>query len=582
MPPPPPPPTSSLDPPEVRRTNLWITLGILAIAVVAGAWWLLRPPGVDLAVDGTPIGNAAEILAAAEAQFGAIVEADDSTTTDETSCWFAPEGEDRPGPQVVCGPVLLGISPADQPWLVGQVSWGFPSDGRVAGEFSRFDGTTTAMPAALRRPDGRRLGEVPALEPPSTGLRAPNGARIIDADEALRTAEEAVRTTALDTGAAVGDDLRCWFAIEEQGPRRLIDGDLWCTPVLTVQSVVEEPWVQARVSSTPGEVLSTASLRPSVGSSIGTTALPVDVILWHPDGTAPPPSSDLELPDAAPVEPDTAAVVAVPLGEVATSPPRDGVLRTPSLSWTITGVGVTDRIGRGPEAIIAPVGHELVVAGSNFGPLDPVGFLRPGTATLVVGGVRIAFDDWARLDEDATGVVVVVPQGAGEVLVEVLADDIAQQISLRTGDKLPGFPTGIYREQAAVGVGASLRAELDLPAGEPAAVRSVVTELLLAGHDATLGWPRDEVFVRVEYADQDITRPCCDLDDLAIEVAPVLRIPGGDWIAPARHDSREATFVVPADTKAVELGTRLVGTWSGGTGSRRAQALSEPIRVTLP
>lgn len=568
--------------PERSRVWSWnvvVTVGIVVVGVAVGAWLLLRPEPVELAVDGVPIANGDVILADAERALDVIVTADESTTSEDTACFFAPDPAGGTQPQVACGPVLLGISPADQPWVVGAVRWGFP-DATVTGEFDGFDGTTTGSPGELERPDGREPADED-LAPPAAGLRTVDGARINNDQDTLGATEALFATAVSQEGAATGEDTACWFdtLVDGRG-RTTTDGTVWCGPVLTLDSDPTQPWVATSVSASAGEVLSTAELSPPSSVSVDTTALEAGAVLSRPDGVEPPSTIDLELPDAPPVDPGFTAILVGPPADVDVQAPTDGLLRTPDMTWTISGLGTAERIGRGPEAIVAPDDHELVVATSVFS-VDDDRSLDPGVATLVVDGQRRPLEAWGEVDTDSAAVVVAVPTGA-DVVVEVLSREVSQAISLRTGDKQDGFPAGIYRTPEPVGVGQALTATVDVPAGEPGRATATITSIELRGFDDDLGWaPDGQVFAVVNHAELDADTPCCDVDGLEVTAALTLAIDGQPREALAEQ-SDSVTWAIPADATQVDLGLRADASWTGGSGPTTATGTAGPIMVTLP
>lgn len=565
--------------PHGRNWNVVATVG-LAVALAVAAWWALRPEPVSLSVDGTPIANGDVVLADAERTLQVIVDADGSSVSDGTACFFAPDPAGGSGPRVACGPVLLGISPPDQPWLVGTVDWGFP-DETVSGEFVGFDGTTTGDPGGLRRPDGRAPIEAD-LAVPTSGLRTVEGARITNAGDTLGATEELLGAAVAEAGAATDEDTACWFEVLVDGRDRMTtDGTVWCGPVLTLESDPTEPWVTATASESAGEVLSTAVLSPPSSIALDTMARGAGATLWRPDGVEPPDAVDLELPDAPPADPGYAAVLDQPLADLRATTPDDGLVRTPDMTWTITGLARTDRLGAGPEAIVAPEDHELVVARSAF-TVDEDRSFDPGVATLVVDGRRRPLEVFSEVDTGSTALVVVVPEGADEVVVEVLSHEVSQAISLRTGDKQPGFPAGMYRSSEPVGVGRALTATVDLPDGEPGRAAATISSVELRGFDDDLGWPaHGEVFAVVTFAALDAETPCCELDDLEVTAVPTLAVEGRQREVLA-EGSDTVTWAVPADATHVDLALRAEAAWTDGSGSNRASGSAGPVTVELP
>lgn len=273
----------------------------------------------------------------------------------------------------MCGPILLGTSPVDQPWLAGRVDWGFPTDGAVTGQFDRFDGDTVGDPGELVRPDGREPGgEVPAA--PTSGLRTADGERVQDPQVVLDETAAVLARVGPDQGANVADDAACWFGTSSTDGRTVTDDSIWCGPVLTVDSDPAAFWARTTTGFADDDGLpSTATISAPDDLAVFTRAVDDGVVLWRPDGGEPPTSTDLALPDARPLEPGTVLVLDTLPAPPDTEAPADGVLRTPFLAWTITGLARTDQVGSGPEALIAPADHDLVVATSTFAPVGDAG-----------------------------------------------------------------------------------------------------------------------------------------------------------------------------------------------------------------
>lgn len=178
--------TSRSDPPDEglvwSRRSTGITLGVLAVIGIGAFWYLTRDTPVKLEVDGRPIANAETILDRSEAAFTALAKADGATPSDDAGCWFAPaDGESvvSRGPQLACGPVLLGVSGTSKPWVLGRVSYSASSTGDATGTFDSFDGVGDPDTGGFARPDSRGVPSTSGLDPATSGVRADDGRRIV-------------------------------------------------------------------------------------------------------------------------------------------------------------------------------------------------------------------------------------------------------------------------------------------------------------------------------------------------------------------------------------------------------------------
>lgn len=559
---------------------------VLAALLALGAWLLWgRVVGVPakLEVDGAPIANADALLADGEDALRLVVDADGGTVPDGAGCWFAPPAADATtdAPRVACGPVLLGIAGDDERWLVGApqyaVAPGADGASRATGTFDGFDGVAELRTSLLRHPEGRR---VPAGDPTlgADGLRAEDGRVVSGLDATLAATERAFEAAALTSGAAV-EEPRCWASAREAtraGTTVLVsDGRVLCGPVLLMDSAPDEIWAAYPVSLGAGDTVVEARMgEPSIGDLTGTVALAAGLVLHRPDGAeAPADAAGLDPPDADPVASGTALVLEALPDAVDTATPDDGRLVTPAATLRITGLARVPQVGTGAAAIVAPPGEELVVA--TFAvtrPEDPPP--TDGTATVVAGGTRIAVDDWGDL-RDGGSLVVSVPEGSGDVQLDVLFEERSQRISLVTGDRAAGAPAALYRGTTSVGVGAPFAVEVALPEGAPVTARGAVAELTLAGWTPDDGWAAGgRAWLTVRVDDWQLVEPCCDAPGLEVTPRWVLVLPDGTEVAgtgePPSSGQVEVTFAVPEDVTAATLRLEIAADHTTGGGASRA------------
>lgn len=585
------PPSGGAPTPPVRRVGrVEIIAGavVLALLLGAGVWFVWRQArGVpaELAVNGAPIANADAVLADASDALRLVVTTDGGTVPDGAGCWFAPAADDAStsaGPRVACGPVRLGIAGDDERWLVGGPQWstGSAGDGspRATGVFDGFDGVADVPEHLLRRPDGARP---PSGEPTlgTEGLRAEDGRVVGDVASALAQAERVFARAARTSAAAVSDDARCWAGAREAtraGVTVLVyTGRVWCGPVLLSDSPETEFWTTVQTGLDSGDTLVEAVLRePSFDRVDDTRALEEGAVLHRPDGaTAPTSAGDLEPPPGDPVEPGTVRVLGAlpPDDSLDLTEPADGRLVTPAVSLRVTGLARTPTLGSGVDGIAAAPGEELVVATFAVTRPDDAPSAR-GTATIAAGGVRLAVADFSEL-ADGGAIVVSVPRGARDVVLEVLFEDRTQRLSLVTGERAAGAPAVLYRERTSVGVGAPLAVEVPLPEGDPVRASGAVAEATLSAWHPDRGWAdTGSAYLEVRVEDWSLDEPCCDVSGL--EATADWSLEAGGAVVPALEADAAGggltlLLAVPEELTTATLVLDVTAAFDGGPATAR-------------
>ena len=581
-------------PPEPDGGPSWswrplaITIGVLAVVGLGAFWYLTRDTPIAIEVDGRPVANAETVLDRAEAAFADLVRADGATAADGAACWFAPPPDDQPfagrGPQLACGPVLLGVSGTTEPWVLGRVSYsaGVGTD-EVTGRFDSLVGVGDPDTGDFARPDGRGAPSTSGLAPATAGIRAEDGRRVVGDQAVIDAADEAFADAADEAGASVADGSACFFGgTRNRAGQFLTDGDIWCGPVLLRTSDPSDRWARSTIPLTTGDTFALAEatrapdlpLRSTVGLEPGTD-------LARPDGRAPADGDDLAPPDAEPVEDGSVEVVDELPGDVDVVVPDDGRLVIPSRDLRLTGVARVDKVGSGAEALVAGAGSELVVAAFEVARVEGA-TSAVGTAQLVVDDDRMPFAEWATIDGSGA-IVASVPDDAGQVTLEVLFEGVAQQISLLTGERVGPFPAALYREDTTVGLGRALDATAAMPAGDPVTAGGVVSEVALAAWTDEQGWaPEGKAFLALTIEGWARDTPCCDVT--GVEVTPLFSVTtaAGERIEGTVADAafRPApVFVVPADFTGGTVELRLRVTFHRGSGG---QETVEGAPVGLP
>lgn len=581
-----------------RKGSRWIgtivSLNLLVAVVAVTTAVVRRDHPVRLEVDGKAIRNAGTVLDQATAAFGAVVTADGAALPPSARCYFAPPekatSSSRTDPRVACGPVLLGVSDMDRPWVVGRVAYSASSETEVIGRFDAFRTVEALDAGRLRRPDGRRAPRSPKLVPSTEGLRGDDGKRLLGEADVLSGTDAAFLRAAGDARASVSEGSRCYFGyIANREGQRISDGKLWCGPVLLLGSDPARPWVAYPLRTETGGLFATAALAPVTVSRVSsTTALAAGIELFRPDGKQPPGADQtLAAPDAPARPPGfTEVLTSTPPG-VHFTQPTDGRLITPGRTLTLNGLARTAKIGAGREAVVAAPGEDLVIARFvRSRPADaPAG--GEGTAVILIDAARLPFSRWPALPEQGV-LVVSVPQTARTVDLEVLFDGRAQTISMLTGTWGPGTPAALYRSTTTVGIGQAIDVSVTVAEGQVVRARGTATEARMDGWREDDRWaPSGKAYVSLAVSGWVVDRPCCAVS--RIEVTPAWRVvlPDGttaDAIARPSSSSASQTpvFAVPdAFTEGrVELTLTVRYERAGRPGEVRSDP--SPIVIRIP
>ena len=539
--------------PRSRWRNTVVAGAVLVTIGGVVAFVVMRDTPVALDVGGKPIRNPTTVIAQAEAAFRSVVAADGARPPDEARCYFAPAPADQAspsGPRAACGPVLLGVSGTDRPWVVGSVTYSGAVGDEVTGRFDEFDAVEDLDQGTLRRPDGERPPNGVDLEASTAGIRDDEGRRLLRDVEVVAAADRAFGAAARDAGASTGAQTRCHLGHTPTGfGQRVSDGALWCGPVLLIDSDPDDAWASYSLNSSVGDVFGTAELDDvAIARVPATTSLPPGVELYRPDGEAASTNVTVALPDAAPQRPGFVDVLDTTPPSVTFSTPADGRIATPARTTTFDGLARTPKIGSGREAIVAAPGEDLVVA--RFTRRQPEGApSRPETAVVVAGAARLSVPGWSSTPEAGT-LVVSVPRGEGSVALEVLFDGRAQAISLLTGERGAGSPAALYRSANRVGIGQPIDLAATLPEAQVVRATGAVTEARLSAWRPDEGWaPPGRAFLEIRLEGWSVARPCCEVSKVEPAAGFRLVLPDGTAIEagpPASPSSTpEPLFVVP-------------------------------------
>ncbi|MBW3650945.1 MAG: hypothetical protein KY458_10295 [Actinobacteria bacterium] len=579
------------DPPPALRSrwrNTAVAAALLAAIGTVVVFLVIRDRPVELKVDGKPIRNASTVLAQAEAAFRSVVESDGARPPKAARCYFAPAPADQasqPRPRAACGPVLLGVSGTDRPWVVGRVSYSSGIGGEMIGRFDEFDAVEDLDEGTLRRPDDKRPAKGTGLKPSAAGIRDEEGRRLLRAVEVLAVADRAFAAAARDAGASTGAQTRCHFGHTPTGAgQRVSDAKLWCGPVLLIDSDPDEPWSSYALPISAGDLFGTAEIGDvAITAVTATTSLAPGVELYRPDGAAAPKEVTLAVPDAAPRQPGFLAVLDTTPPSVTFSTPPDARLVTPARTTTFDGLARTPKIGSGREALVAAPGEDLVVA--RFSRRRPEGAPpKSESAVVVAGATRLPVPGWSS--SDAGTLVVSVPRAEQSVALEVLFDGRAQTISLLTGTRGAGSPAAFYRSATRVGIGQPLDVAVTLPEDQVVRATGSITDARVDGWRRDDGWaPPGQAFLVVGIEDWSVTRPCCKVSKVDPAAEWRLVLPDEtviDRVPPGSSSSTKAVlFVVPeafAEGR-LELSLRVRYEHRGNPGEARSQPVAFALRI---
>lgn len=575
-----------------RWSSTIATVGLLAVLLLGGLWFVKRDRPVGLSVAGAPIANARTVLNQADVVFAELVRADGARPAKGAACWFAPPAGGKEivspsrNPRVACGPVLLGVSGADKPWVTGTISYQ-TSNGEAIGTFGKLTAVETLDRGTLAGRGGQRPPGTGGLEVPVASLRAKDGRRLTGEDDVIRASEQAFGRAAGRTRAAVAEGAGCWFGVMAGiTDRSISDGAVWCGPLRLQGSNPGATWTTWSLTSSSTEWFPVSQLEwPSITSISSTVVLEPGVRLYRPDGRVPPDGTGLAPPDAAPKEAGYVDVLDQPGADLQLQAPTgDGRLRIPSRRLQIEAVARVPKIGSGKEAVVAADGEELVVA--RFTRTDPRGGPSDrGTAQLIVDARRQAFSKWASLPENGV-LVVSVPRGASGVLLEVLFDGVAQTISLVTGERGPDARAASYRAAEPVGIGKPFDLSVPLPAGDPAGISGVVTEARIDAWRQGTGWaPPGQAFLTLSLSSVKTRTPCCAVSTLKVTPSWRLILPPGmpvEASAVAGGRSDVIVFVVPDATSTAQVQVSATATFRQGNDEKRSTGGPLAIPLDLP
>ena len=488
-----------------RYLNIFFSAGLLVASTVGGYWGWVRSGQANLEVDGAPISNSQQIIDQADAELAAMAAADGAVLDGSEACFFAPTA--GRGPSLLCGPIWLGVSPEEEPWVEVRVDYRTDGDSAI-GEVGTGMGTTETLPRRqLTRPDGKRPATPGDPTYSTDGVRSDTGFRFEDPDAVLASAEQFVADVDTDEALTVESSPSCFFAenVAENG-RRTVENTLWCGPALTASSSPDEIWAKVSIRTEVGDHFGSGIATPDSVDSDRTWPPPEEATLIRPDGTSPPTETSLSPP---PLPTDALGITT---GDSTVSTSGSGVLATSAYRLEFTGFARGAELGKGAGSYVAPANHDVIVA--TIAASDQRS--KPVDAVVEIDGKNQRVDDW-RTSDEVTHLVVVAPSSAASVDLVVTDNGAQQTISLLDGVKQPGFPAGLYREDQTVNEPFVVR--VSMPAGDDAVVSGTVEAATWSAVDDANEWLADgQALLSLEMKDLNTERPCCDVkvDDIAL------------------------------------------------------------------
>jgi hypothetical protein len=479
----------------------------LAAVGAAGFYFWSIAGRASLQVGDADIANAPEILAAAEQLVAEAAAADGAPLDADARCHFAP-GSRADIPAVLCGPLWLGVSPLEEPWVEVFTSYTTIEE-QATGQVEEIVGTTTGERQNFIRPDGQSAAE-PASPPPLTsGIRLFNGALLLNPDAVLVGAEEALVAAVAEATAdgedtvVLADDWGCYF---RQGPEEVrgllaVETGAYCGPARDVRSNPESIWVPVGIRLQSGPTFGTVAFEAANANSLRPREVPEGASLILADGSVLS-SVDADSVDRPPVPVDFIAITdfALPV-----QPAASGLLITERSRVEFSAIDRVKQIGSGARSFTAPDGHDLVVA--SVPPQEDNISVR---GVVSIDGNDVPLPRVPSVAEGAT-IVVVVPEDA--TAVDLIAENNGrpQSISLIDGTLADGFPLALYRPTVESPLVFGSRVEM--PAGEAVLVNGTVSVVDWLAKDEEREWLQEGVsHLVLEFEDWNVDRPCCDVD----------------------------------------------------------------------
>jgi hypothetical protein len=284
------------------------------------------------------------------------------------------------------------------------------------------------------------------------------GSEVGNAAGALAEAERVARDIAEAEGAAIADDLRCWFSYPSADAEEPNDF-LRCGPILFVDSGPDAIWVTIPVTFDVGQDGTYATVEPDAEAR--TSRLDEGEELVHPDGGTPPSPDDVDIepPPPPPAEPGLVQVTegAPPID--LEERPEDGRLTGRSYRLEVDGFAYTDRVAVAPGD---PVFEESDVYGAASGEHWLVAQVTvhsmslddwdqsPAEFALVVDGRRedLGISGYSYGEETATWTVIAsVPTDAEEVALVGSEVELEQTWSFVDQGRSDDAPEVLYRDE---------------------------------------------------------------------------------------------------------------------------------------
>lgn len=429
---------------------------------------------------------------------------------------------------------------------------------------------------------------------------------ISNAEAILIEAEQSLATMVTEADAVMSKDSGCWFSYSS-ADTDLPNGFLRCGPALFLDSEIDAPWVKWDIGFIDDPENDRAMIAQLGTVSSRSSALSSGEVLRRPDGREAPTTIDLELPPPPPVDQEYVALLESD-AKVDLQEPVDGrIYSAGDVRIEILGVGTTDEIGSGPERMIAPEGHDLMVikfestgdgavASSGFYDDDDQGS-RGGSwsvsddsaseqanLVLAIDGAQRPLPGWGGSGPHRF--VITVPSDAKEIDLTLEQHGIRSTFSLTSLERTAGSPA-LYVKKRSVPVQRTYRStstyvteyDSDRNAVFDGRVSTVDLKLLDADNGSaspgsafvSLNWSTLSLDMGLSFGtttEWDTTRSAKVLVD-GVEYAPVS----------VTRDT--VVFEVPEDTTQVTVTFSPVVLYTTGISSPRSGEIIFPDTLSL-
>jgi hypothetical protein len=368
-------------------------------------------------------------------------------------------------------------------------------------------------------------------------------------DEVFAAGEKEMGDLATRENATMPDDAKCFLSKASESAEASNDF-IRCGPVLFIDSPSrDDRWMSAELYVYSGDEVdgATADELVGIGPLQRDTRLSDGEVLYRPDG-AEPNLDELDYPDPAPVASDFAEVVESQVG-VDLEPVEQGLVGL-GFEMDIEGYALVERLGEGPEALVAPDGSELLVVRYEWSPPEQYRG-DPAFAVSVDGTNRTI-----QLPQGPATLVAAVPADAEDLGINAAEETLDQTLSLTTGERSGDTPEILYRDPASRSVAVNSTVQIPLnvvsTGSYPREYTSVQTQIVLGS--AELVWAPSDSELSA-YDASDAAPSSRDKASLVLEVRQFGNVAEGS--APNRPELAASMIVLQVGDERINPTTGL-------------------------